>query len=629
MTLRKATRPAFALCIGFLLGCHSSSAQSPDAETRISVALRPGLSLEEARRLPDRAWVPVESGRLRFSQVHDLWVRLEIKPHTLENELFVSLGPPRADRIDAYALEDGRLYSVVTAGDRQPFRSPVPALALPRSPHERVSVAYVRFRNATSNALNVSVVNAAQRQAILRGRSLALGLAGGAYASLAAFVATLFFLTRNRAFAYYFVFMGVAAYVVSSQNGLLHEYLFPDGGRPLNGMVRVMAAIGLASTMAFSRRFLEFPKLTIPVRLARALTLFVQWAGILLAPLFLFFESPLFFVLLGIVVPFAALVLVLMGFLAQRHHVYQSGAFSLGWTLVFAGTLWRFLDESGLVPSTPIGSQGLGVSFLLEAFVFTFALARRGRRILHETEHARDRLARIEGELGQAREIQARLLPKPVQELHGVRVTSRYLPESTIGGDFYAVHDLGHGQILILVADVTGHGLAAALDASSVWVAFRNAIDQERKPNLILEQMNAQLAPHLDFRLVSATCLVVDTLERELLFSNAGQTLAALFDNNTCRLLDGPGYLMGLAADTSYTLQKLALPDHGRLCAFSDGLFESRVHTKSFEAAMAGALSLTKTLSGDACADEILDFMQQWRAEEKQSDDITLVLLEW
>ena len=400
MTLRKATRPAFALCIGFLLGCHSSSAQSPDAETRISVALRPGLSLEEARRLPDRAWVPVESGRLRFSQVHDLWVRLEIKPHTLENELFVSLGPPRADRIDAYALEDGRLYSVVTAGDRQPFRSPVPALALPRSPHEGVSVAYVRFRNATSNALNVSVVNAAQRQAILRGRSLALGLAGGAYASLAAFVATLFFLFFNRAFAYYFVFMGVAAYVVSSQNGLLHEYLFPDGGRPLNGMVRVMAAIGLASTMAFSRRFLEFPKLTIPVRLARALTLFVQWAGILLAPLFLFFESPLFFVLLGIVVPFAALVLVLMGFLAQRHHVYQSGAFSLGWTLVFAGTLWRFLDESGLVPSTPIGSQGLGVSFLLEAFVFTFALARRGRRILHETEHARDRLARIEGELG-------------------------------------------------------------------------------------------------------------------------------------------------------------------------------------------------------------------------------------
>ena len=121
------------------------------------------------------------------------------------------------------------------------------------------------------------------------------------------------------------------------------------------------------------------------------------------------------------------------------------------------------------------------------------------------------RLLSIEGELETARRIQASILPASVPQLERVRLAATYRPMTAVAGDYYDFCAQDAHHVGVLVADVTGHGVPAALVASMIKVAMRSAADCAQDPGAVLHELNRVLSDVLRGQYVTAAYLWIDS----------------------------------------------------------------------------------------------------------------------
>lgn len=121
-----------------------------------------------------------------------------------------------------------------------------------------------------------------------------------------------------------------------------------------------------------------------------------------------------------------------------------------------------------------------------------------------------ERLLAIDKELEIARRIQSSTLPQSVPTLAGLEIAARYVPMSAVAGDFYDFLYIDEKRVGILVADVTGHGVPAALIASMLKVAFAGQAAHARDPARVLTGLNRSLCGKFDAHFVTAAYLFVD-----------------------------------------------------------------------------------------------------------------------
>lgn len=143
----------------------------------------------------------------------------------------------------------------------------------------------------------------------------------------------------------------------------------------------------------------------------------------------------------------------------------------------------------------------------MQSLLFTLALGSKHRELLEEEKSARLAVRMMEQEYRQASDIHRRLLPENSPAIDGLSLDILYIPMGQLGGDFYTFLQHGDGSWLFLIADVEGHGLPAALDASSVKLAFHEAAGKNPEPAAVLAEMNRLLALHLRNRFISAHVL--------------------------------------------------------------------------------------------------------------------------
>lgn len=133
----------------------------------------------------------------------------------------------------------------------------------------------------------------------------------------------------------------------------------------------------------------------------------------------------------------------------------------------------------------------------------------------------RDELLR--GELEMARRMQAFLLPASPPHLPGLEVESHYLPLIEIGGDFFDFHVRGEEKLDVLVADVAGHGIQAALIAAMVKAVFNECATGDLTPAATLDHMNSRLGELLPAgRFVTAVAVSIDLRRHKVRVANAG-----------------------------------------------------------------------------------------------------------
>jgi hypothetical protein len=182
-------------------------------------------------------------------------------------------------------------------------------------------------------------------------------------------------------------------------------------------------------------------------------------------------------------------------------------------------------------------------------------------RIHHEQE-------RTSGELAAARSVQELMIPREKVETPGYEVDSVYNPANEVGGDFFHVETTSDGGLLVILGDVAGHGLQAAMNVSMLMGVMR--CTPEKSPARILESLNKVLQGSESF----TTCQAVwFGPEGEVVIANAGH-LPPYLNTQEVRL---PGGLpLGVLTDVKYDEVRLYLHPGDRLLLMSDGVVEAR-----------------------------------------------------
>jgi hypothetical protein len=182
-----------------------------------------------------------------------------------------------------------------------------------------------------------------------------------------------------------------------------------------------------------------------------------------------------------------------------------------------------------------------------------------------------------EKELEMARDLQRRLLPPSEHGGEGYRVGARNLAARVVAGDFYDVFSLGDGALCLVVADVVGKGMAAALIMATV-KAMLPFVAAERSAAETLRELNRRLARELPSREFVALALArFDPLTGALSLANAGLPDPYLVTNSAVRPLEvpGPRLPLGVRAEVAYDSLDLHLSPGQRLVLLTDGLAEA------------------------------------------------------
>jgi phosphoserine phosphatase RsbU/P len=242
-------------------------------------------------------------------------------------------------------------------------------------------------------------------------------------------------------------------------------------------------------------------------------------------------------------------------------------------------------------------------------------------------------VAATDSEMRAAQRIQASILPRELPSANGVAVVARYLPLDAVAGDFYDVVSLGNGSVVVIVADVSGHGVPAALIASMVKVAFVAEANRSSAPGQILAAMNTTLCGLFDGAYVTAACLVVEHHERRLHYSLAGHPPPIIVPRRGAALaLDKGGMFLGMFPSAQYPTTTVRLDDDARVVIYTDGLTEAMA-TGSDEMfgldRLVGFAESAKALASPAFADALLGCVGHFTGRmSPENDDVTVVVVD-
>jgi sigma-B regulation protein RsbU (phosphoserine phosphatase) len=229
------------------------------------------------------------------------------------------------------------------------------------------------------------------------------------------------------------------------------------------------------------------------------------------------------------------------------------------------------------------------------------------------TRVSRDQ-ARSAAELGAAREIQQRLVPAALPELAGFHLEAAYLPAQEVGGDFYQVIEQADGFALIVVGDVSGKGLKAAMTGALAIGALRTLAAENLPPGTLLARLNSQMLAAQDSGFITCLCMRISPQGAATL-ANAGHLSPYL----RCEEVEvESGLPLGVAADQKYGETTLQLEPGESLTLLSDGVVEAMNAQKELF-----GFERTRAISAQS-AHSIAEAAQQFG----QDDDITVLRME-
>jgi serine phosphatase RsbU (regulator of sigma subunit) len=245
------------------------------------------------------------------------------------------------------------------------------------------------------------------------------------------------------------------------------------------------------------------------------------------------------------------------------------------------------------------------------------------------------RLAAISQELATARRIQASLLPEQAPRVVGLSVAARYVPMTEVAGDIYDFVEVDDRRLGVLIADVSGHGVAAALIASLVKGAFRAQVDHIDRPERVLQGMNRILTGQLERKYVTVSCTFIDTDAGVLRYAGAGHPplLIQQGDGGSCLELQQNGLILGQFPDAAYDSVERPLASGERLVICTDGILEAVGDGDEMygEGSLRTFMAQQGGLPVDDFVDALLKSVAEWSGLERGEvldDDLTVVVID-
>jgi serine phosphatase RsbU (regulator of sigma subunit) len=244
-------------------------------------------------------------------------------------------------------------------------------------------------------------------------------------------------------------------------------------------------------------------------------------------------------------------------------------------------------------------------------------------------------LCTIQKELETARQIQLSILPSEIPKIQGLDIAARYVPMASVAGDFYDFIVVDEKHIGILVADVSGHGMPAALIASMLKIALSTQEAHAADPAQVLLGLNHALCGKFQHHYVTAAYLFVDMEKRTLTYAGAGHPPLLLWGGSSkgVRAVMENGMFLGRFPLATYSSVELPLKSGDRALLYTDGISETAnsVGVEFGTDRFKEFLETEQSTSADHFADRLLEELSRWSTRgsgEDLDDDITMVAIQ-
>lgn len=242
---------------------------------------------------------------------------------------------------------------------------------------------------------------------------------------------------------------------------------------------------------------------------------------------------------------------------------------------------------------------------------------------------------RVQRELEIAAEIQDSLLSQTIPAVNNLDIDVSIAPAYEVGGDFYDFISVDEHHLTVVVGDVAGKGIPAAMFTSMIRTMLRMEAHYSQEPHRILQKANDLLHQDLSQAELFITAFVAtfDTKNRALMFANAGHVPGIIYhaQSQTSRLLKATTLPIGVLRKTFKPTQYVHITDGDMLVLYSDGVSEAknnrdevfgidRIQQLIQDHADQGPMQLRQT---------ILSALSQFVGEEPHHDDVTLLVIKF
>jgi hypothetical protein len=240
--------------------------------------------------------------------------------------------------------------------------------------------------------------------------------------------------------------------------------------------------------------------------------------------------------------------------------------------------------------------------------------------------------AEMKGDLETARKIQFDLVPGEIYLKNNAIVQARMRPARAVGGDFYDVLDLDEKRFAVVMGDVTGKGLPAAMLMASVLGSLRALFSAGLRGGDLIAALNRHMCTDIsNGRFVTLFYGELDTATGLLTYVNAGHNPPILLhaDGRVDRL-QPTAMILGVAADTAIEARQAKIDTTDRLLLFTDGLSEAfnKKDEEYGEERLADSFARVRALAPKAAIESLIKDVMNFSVSVQQHDDMTLMMIE-
>lgn len=246
----------------------------------------------------------------------------------------------------------------------------------------------------------------------------------------------------------------------------------------------------------------------------------------------------------------------------------------------------------------------------------------------------KESLAALRHELNVAQKIQTAILPKSIPNLPNLDIAVNYYPMTQIGGDYYDFHMIDKNKIGIFIADVSGHGIPAAIIASMLKIAFSIQSAFAEEPERLLSRINKSMLNKVGTNFITASYIFIDLESNTIKHAKAGHPSIYIHSPQTDEVkeFNQKGKIIGLFPDIQTETVEISIKKGDRIVLYTDGIIEARNSNEEMfgEELFIGYIRKHNSMKPADFAKLVMNDVKSWIGNNtsKHSDDVTLMVID-
>jgi PAS domain S-box-containing protein len=299
----------------------------------------------------------------------------------------------------------------------------------------------------------------------------------------------------------------------------------------------------------------------------------------------------------------------------QRQEIIQQALEHQGWFIIETDLFRK--DKSILIVKTTLRTvrNETGEPLYLEGFV-------------EDITEKRKQKERFLMEMSRAKDIYNLILEPQLPMMPDVGIYVKCFPADKVGGDVLELLEVGEKKLLLFLADVTGHGIPAAMTANTLKMLFREIAKKETSPAAICEYLNRVMSGIiLPDDIIAVFCGLADLKSMTLTYYLSGLPFPLILRNQSPLFLKPTGLPLGIFDSLDVNSQETALKKGDIFIAFTDGVTE----VKSSEGRLFGSKGVKKSITektapdANTAVDNIIKESLRFHHKEKFQDDVIVL----